>query len=141
MKKIAISFLIVLFGIIKCHSQIYLSNNTKEPVWVSIAMYYNQKTYKGWISQGWWKVSPNEKKIISGFIGENDIFCYYAYSTSKQYTGVSNILVDPINKFSIKNCTMDYVYEDNPTYQWKKFRQVKMNKKPFQSKYTIELNY
>lgn len=123
--------------------QLYFKNNTDEPVYVAICMYYNNKDSKYFGSEGWWKVEPGDKVEVSSAIGLNDNIYYYAYSSTskKKYEGETNILAHPKEKFFIKNADKEYQKKEHPEYVWYKFRHIDMKSGTFQLKYTIELNY
>jgi uncharacterized membrane protein len=144
-KKIRIITLIMAISALftsKVQSQIYLENHTNEPVWVVLTMYYGKKNFKAWHSDGWYKVEPNEKKLISSAIGlDSDFIYYYAHTSgkTKEYKGEQPFLVDPVNAFNIRNADLEYVKNENPKYEWRYFRKVDMNTKLLQLKYTIHL--
>ena len=81
-----IAFLLVS---ITTNAQIFFKNNTNEPVVVAKAFYYTGSSYKGWGTQGWYKVNPNERIVLSSIMGSNDYFYYYAQGTNSgnQYQG------------------------------------------------------
>jgi len=142
--KFTISFLsFFLLLTINSKAQIYFQNNTNEPVFVALCMYYDGSSSKYWGSEGWWKVEPGDKKEVSSAIGFQDNIYYYAFSSisNKEYAGDVNILVHPTNTFSIKNADKEYNQKENPAYVFKKFRHVNMNQGALQLKYTIQLNY
>lgn len=140
--KLILCFFMVL-KISSSKAQLYFRNNTNEPVYVSIAMYYTGGDYKYWGTKGWWTVEPGEKVNVSSGIGFNDNIYYYASSTvsDKKYTGEYSFLVDPIDDFFIKNADKDYQKVQNPKYEWRKFRHVDMDQGLLQTIYTIDLNY
>jgi len=145
MKSLKSSFLLLTFVLLSVASkaQLYLKNNTDEPVYVAICMYYDSKDSKYFGSEGWWKVEPGDKVQVSSAIGFNDNIYYYAYSSTskKKYEGETNLLVHPTDKFFIKNADKEYKKKENPAYVWYKFRHVDMKSGALQLKYTIELNY
>ena len=139
------SLLIFAFALLSfaSNAQLYFKNNTDEPVYVAICMYYNGSSSKYFGSEGWWKVDPGDKRQVSSAIGFNNNIYYYAYSSisNKKYEGESNLLVHPTSEFFIKNADKDYQKEEHPDYEWYKFRHVDMQSKFLQLKYTIELDY
>jgi uncharacterized membrane protein len=138
--SLIVAFVIMALG---AKAQIYFQNNTNEPVFVALCMYYDGSSSKYWGSEGWWKVEPGDKKEVSSAIGFQDNIYYYAFSSisNKEYAGDVNILVHPTNAFSIKNADKEYNQKENPEYVFKKFRHVNMNQGVLQLKYTIQLNY
>lgn len=143
MTKKAIVLGLFLLSVSISKAQLYFKNNTDDPVFVCVTMYYNNKNSKYWGSEGWWRVNPGYKVQISSAIGFNNNIYYFAKSaiSRKEYTGEYNMLVHPTDKFFIKNCDKDYVKKENPQYVYKKFRHIDMNSKLLQTKYTIEFNY
>lgn len=145
MKSLKSIFLVLTFVLVSFASkaQIYLKNNTDEPVYVAFCMYYNGDNSKYFGSKGWYKVEPGDKVEVSSAIGWNDNIYYYAYSSvsDKKYEGKTQLLVHPTDKFFIKNANKEYKKTENPAYVWKKFRHVDMKSSTLQLKYTIELNY
>ncbi|MBK6834090.1 MAG: DUF1036 domain-containing protein [Bacteroidetes bacterium] len=97
-----LTFVLVSFG---AKAQLYFKNNTNEPVFVAICMFYDNKDSKYFGSEGWWKVEPGDKVQVSSAIGFNDNIYYYAYSSTskKKYAGETKLIVHPKNKFFIKN--------------------------------------
>lgn len=145
MKYIKIAVVQILFALLpfESFSQIYFKNNTEEPVFVAFCMYYDGENSKYFGSEGWFKVEPGDKKMVSSAIGFNDNIYYYAYSTTsnKKFEGDTKILVHPTDKFFIKNVNKEYKKQENDNLEWRKFRHIDMNSGTLQLKYTIELNY
>ncbi len=146
MKKILIiSSLILSFTIAK--SQIYFKNNYSEPVWVSYVYYENTRKFDGWISNGWYKVVPGEKKMLLESNPFGRYVYYYAQSMAngkvkKAFDGKSSFLIHPTDGFNIKNADKEYVMKDNPSYKAVKFRKIDKGAGNFAKfKYTIEFNY
>jgi len=135
----------VIFTIITINldAQIYFKNNTNEPVYVALCMEYKNNSSNYWGTEGWYKVDPGDKIMISSAIGWNDNIYYYAESTisDKVYSGNTPLLVNPSDKFFIKNADKEYQKTQNPIYEWRKFRHIDMNAGTLQLKYTITLNY
>lgn len=124
-------------------AQLYFHNNTNEPVYVAIGIYYNGSDSKYWGTNGWFKVEPGDKTEVNSGIGSNDNIYYYAYSSisKKKYEGENKMLVHPTDKFFIKNADKDYNTKEHPEYVWEKFRHIDMKEKFLQLSYTIELSY
>lgn len=142
MKK-SLILIVFILTYLKVDAQIYFQNNTDEPVFVTLCMEYKSSSSKYWGSEGWYKVDPGDKIMVSSAIGWNDNIYYYAKSTisNKEYTGETRLLVNPTDKFFIKNANKDYQKTQNPSYEWKNFRHIDMNAGTLQLKYTIVLNY
>jgi uncharacterized membrane protein len=138
--SLIVAFVIMALG---AKAQIYFQNNTNEPVYLAFSMYHDSNSSQYWGSEGWWKVEPGDKIMISSSIGFQDNIYYYAYSSisKKEYSGDVNLLVHPSKSFEIKNADKSYNQKENPEYVFKKFRHVNMKQGAFQLKYTIELNY
>lgn len=135
--------LLLLFSSYSASSQIYFKNNTEEPVKLAFCKYYDVDGSKYWGCAGWYYVEPGDNIVVSSGIGLYDNIYYYAESTvsDKKYQGTTTFLVDPTDKFFIKNADKEYQMKINPNFTWYKFRHIDMQQTMFQMSYTIELNY
>lgn len=140
--KKTILLISIFFSAFLAKAQIYFNNSYNEPVWVSLAYYADTKEYKGWVTQGWFKVEPGEKKEVLSYNPMGQLIYYYAQTTEKKFEGKSYLLVDPSDAFTIKNADKEYVKKENPKYAWYKFREVDKGLKDMvKLKYTIDLQY
>lgn len=132
--------LIMLLGTLSAKSQIYFHNNYTKPVIVVLGYYLNTDAFQGWVTEGWYTVDPGETTKLLDWLPLNHPICYYAQTKDgvKKFDGDASFLVDPTNAFIIKNADMQYVKDDNATYQWYKFRQVHFTAL---LSYTVEFNY
>lgn len=143
-KKLILSIAILLSSYLTCRAQIYFNNNYDEPVWVSLAYFSDSKEYKGWVTKGWFKVEPGEKKEILSYNPMGQFIYYYAQTkdAAKKFEGKSSLLVDPIEAFTIKNADKDYVKKENSKLVWRQFREIdKGLKDMLKLKYTIDFRY
>jgi len=140
MKKLILLISITLGCNCVVKSQLYLKNNTNEPVQVASVSYEETKNMECWTSWAWYIIQPGETGII-GVVGDRQSVYYYAKSTisEKEYTGDYSFLVSD-KALQIQNADMDYVLTQNPTYYWKKFRKITACVSKLCLKYTIELN-
>jgi uncharacterized membrane protein len=139
-------FLITLMILISQNykSQIYFKNNTEKPVFVALVHYRSWSDFKGWVSDGWFYVLPNEKKEILGYNPFGQYIYYYAQTkdATQKFEGKHSFLVHPNDSFKIVNADKDYVKEEQPEYRWCSFREIdKGTMDVLKIKYTIELNY
>lgn len=143
MKTILFSLFLTLTTL-TAKSQVFFKNSYDEPVWVVIGYYSDTKEYKGWVTKGWYKVSPGERKEILSFNPMGQYLYYYAQTkdAQKKFEGKTNLLVHPTDAFNIKNADKEYVQKETPAYKWYKFREVnKGGADIVKLKYTIDFKY
>lgn len=143
-KKIILTIAVFFATFLTTKAQIYFNNNYSEPVWVALAYPVDSKEYKGWVSTGWFKVEPGEKKSILNVNPNGQYIYYYAQTkdAAKKFEGEANLLCNPFDAFTIKNADKQYVKKDNPKYKWYKFRQIDKGIKDIvKLKYTIDFKY
>lgn len=124
MKNILFIFLSICFistGI----SQIHVTNSASEPIYVAIAHYRNTASFRGWVSEGWWKVIPGETKVCGDFLktGENTYYIHaHTASFKSKWGNDAYLAVNKVDAFEIENCDKSYVLEDSEitTYQFTK---------------------
>lgn len=127
MKKIVFLGLLLLLSYnIFCQS-IWIENRFNEPLYVCIGYHTNKDGWTGYVSEGWWRVIPGEKKAIVP-ISKIDVDIIYLYActntkepsdpwyrlTDREYG--ENIYVNMDGPFVIKNCRSDYVAKEHPEY-------------------------
>lgn len=143
MKKYTLFFLFCFFSQ-WAFSQIFFRNNYSKPVLVSIGYFADSKDFSGFVSRGWYRVIPGEKKEILSYNPMAQYIYYYAKAAdgSEDFTGNVKLLVNNNDAFTIKNANKAYVKNEKPWLRWKSFRTVdKGLKDAFKLKYTIEFNY
>lgn len=98
-----------------------IQNNTTEPLNICI-MYYSEKDgFNGWVSEGWFKILPNEKRTVGTSISiSKKGKGIYVYAKSldgkKEYYGKDGMARNDNQAyayvtneiFNIKNCGYDY---------------------------------
>ena len=143
MKTLLILIILTLTSL-SLKSQIYFKNSYDEPVWVTLGFYSDTKEYKGWVTKGWYKVAPGEKKQILSYNPLSQNIYYYAQTkdAKKKFEGKASLLVHPTNSFTIKNADKEYVKNENSAYKWYKFRELnKGGIDIVKLKYTIDFKY
>jgi len=143
MKKYALIFLLFFFSK-GTFSQIYFRNNYSKPVLVSIGYLVDSKDFSGFVTRGWYRVIPGEKKEILSYNPMAQFIYYYAKAAdgSEDFSGNLKLLVNNNDAFTIRNANKSYVKKEKPWLKWKSFRTVdKGLKDAFKLKYTIEFNY
>jgi hypothetical protein len=96
-------------------SQIYVTNKSSEPIWVATVTYQNNSSFSGYVSNGWYKIIPGERKSCGGKLhgGDNT---YYVHAHSSGYTKIwgsdDYFTVNKKKPFTIENCDMKYVQQD-----------------------------
>ncbi len=144
MKKSILTIAILFAALLTTRAQIYFQNNYDKPVWVAIGYYMSSSDYKGWVTSGWHKVEPGDKKEVLGYDPEDENIYYYAQTKggAQKFEGQYSLLVDPKDAFTVKNADKPYVKDENPSFQWYKFRQIdKGSFDAFKIKYTINFSY
>lgn len=116
--KAILSILFIAFST-SIFAQIYVTNKTEEPIWVATVTYQKNSGFSGYVSNGWYKVIPGERKNCGGKLKDGDN-TYYVHannaSGTKTWGNESYFAVDKTDAFSIQNCDLDYVL-NNPNYK------------------------
>jgi uncharacterized membrane protein len=138
-----------LFGFIysfQAISQIKVTNNSTKPLWISIAYLSYSDSFKGFISEGWWKIIPGETKSVGNFeiTSGNNTFYYYAYynngNSKYEWKGSYSFATHPLDAFKIINADKAYVLKENPKYQSIGFRKKQFYLRMIDAKtYTLSL--
>jgi hypothetical protein len=93
-------------------AQIFVSNNSDEPIWVATVTYQSNGNFRGYVSSGWYKIIPGERKGCGGGLHDGDN-TFYVHAHNADWTktwGTENYFaVDKTNAFRIENCDMQYV--------------------------------
>jgi uncharacterized membrane protein len=141
MKKHLILLLLsgLIFFPLQGISQIYFKNTNPEAVYVAFARYSADANPATWVTRGWFTV--NSGKIFTAFesIGPRDSIAYWATTllTGDVFEGKKPLLVHNDEKFTIRNADKEWVLKQNPTYEFRNFRLIRM--KPGTSTGTITL--
>lgn len=147
MKKITTLLILTLTLLTnRAFSQILFKNNYSKPVFAALAWYQDTPEYKGWVSSGWYKVIPGERKEILTYKPLNGYIYYYAkeFDSDLEFTGNNAFIIHPTEAFRIKNANQQYVIDENSQYVWKRFREVKIDGSllsAFKFSYTIDFSY
>jgi uncharacterized membrane protein len=123
-KKLLFTIFISLATSFVSNAQLYLKNNTSEPVWVAYAKWNDSKNQNHWFTVGWYKIDPGDTRQLAAGIGFQD-YCYYYAETkggAKKYEGKTKFLVDRGGEFKIKNADKQYQKDNNSNYEWHGFR-------------------
>jgi hypothetical protein len=99
-------------------AQIYATNKTDEPIWVATVTYQKNGSFSGYVSNGYYKIIPGERKNCGGKLRDGDNTYYiHAHNASGGKWGTEKYFaVDKENAFTIQNCDMEYVLS-NPDYK------------------------
>ncbi len=110
------------------NAQITFTNAHSEPVYVAFAHYVAKTTGGYWMTQGWWTVNSGSSHLAYETIGPNDSIGYFAVTTlsDTEFPGGKNLLVHPDEKFTLRNADQESVQQQNPQYEWRKFRIIRM---------------
>jgi len=127
----------------KSYAQLYCTNQTDLPVWVSVAYNYidmKQADPKDtWVVEGWLYVEPRDTIVLSehlGYDGESETiktnFFYHAYQDApngRSWEGIRKFMCDtepPTNReefeFRIPRAHKEAIQFKNPTYKWYLFK-------------------
>ena len=130
MKNLWFLILIVL-PILKAssgHSQIYIKNTNPEAVYIAVAQYKGDAKPPYWVTRGWFTV--NSGKVLTAFetVGPADSIGYWAMTllSNMVYEGKKPLLVHNDEKFTIRNADKESVLKQNPVYEWRNFRLIKI---------------
>ena len=122
MKKIIL--LLLLFFSYNAYSQyLYINNSFSEPLYVCVSFQTKIDGWQGWVSQGWTRIIPGERKAI---VALSNIFYEKVYVYAQTSREVVNkyqlrgssvpMIVDLNHCFYIQNCFSDYVLVEHPEY-------------------------
>ena len=115
--KTLLSILFIAFSN-SIFGQIYATNNTDEPIWVATVTYQKNGSFSGYVSNGWYKIIPGERKNCGGKLrdGDNTYYIHAHNESGSKWGSEKYFAVDKVNAFSIQNCDMEYVLS-NPNYK------------------------
>lgn len=102
------------FIISNVDAQIHITNNSSEPITVAIAYYKSSGSFKGWVSEGWWRIIPGETIVCGSFLkdGENTYYVHAHTSDYKKTWGNEvKLAVNKVEAFSLENCDKAYVLD------------------------------
>lgn len=104
---------------------LWIQNFFDEPMYVCVSYQTTTNGWTGWISQGWWKLIPGERKAV---IPLSSISCNLIYVYSRTGRNSNNpielvgknhdftMIIDLNNGFKIQNCFSEYVIAEHPEY-------------------------
>lgn len=94
-------------------------NETQKPVKLAIGYYYYGLRWKGWVSEGWFLLSPGEiTKVyapLNNFQKLNSIFYFHATTQGGSWSGENSFVVSDDN-FKIANADLYQTYSNSPNY-------------------------
>ena len=102
------------FIITNADAQIHVTNNSSEPITVAIAYYKGTRSFKGWVSEGWFKLIPGETKVLGSFLkdGENTYYVHaHTSGYAKTWGNEVNLAVNSVDAFKLENCDKEYVLD------------------------------
>jgi len=136
--RIVLVTVILLTGL-DLKAQFNFTNGCQEPVYVAFARYVSNGSSGYWMTQGWWTVNSGSSHLAFKTIGPRDSIGYFAVTTlsDTEFPGVKDLLVHPDEKFTIRNADQEGIRQQNQTYEWRKFRIIRM--KPGTTSGTITL--
>jgi uncharacterized membrane protein len=103
----------------------FFENKTSRPIRLAFSYYQQTNTFKGWYSEGWWKMEPGEKiQVTGGQLTQKYYYFFACNDKGEAWEGDSKILVHPTEAFKIQNANLEYVKEQHAAYQWRKFRKA-----------------
>ncbi len=119
---------ILLLTSLGSNAQISFKNEHSEPVYVAFAHYVAKNTGGYWMTQGWWTVNSGSSHLAFEAIGPNDSIGYFAVTTlsDTEFPGGKDLLVHPDEKFTLRNADKKSMQQQNPQYEWRKFRIIRM---------------
>ncbi len=130
MNKICLYIILglTIFGANTGVSQIYFKNNNPEAVYVSFAQYKGDANPPYWITRGWFTVNSGKTFTAFETIGPADSIGYWAMTllSNMVYEGQKPLLVHNDEKFTIRNADRESVLKQNPAYEWRNFRLIKI---------------
>ena len=117
--------LLLLLSYSSIGQYLWVQNCFDEPMYVCVSYQTTTNGWTGWISQGWWKVIPGERKAV---VPLSDISCnlIYVYSHNGSNCNIPielvgknhdmTMIIDSNNGFKIQNCFSEYVIAEHPEY-------------------------
>ena len=115
MKRIFI--LVLLFVSYSAFCQyLYINNSFSEPLYVCVGYQTKINGWEGWVSHGWSRIIPGEKRAIVSLSNISHERVYVYAQTSREVVNKYQLrgssvpmIVDLNHGFSIQNCFSDYV--------------------------------
>lgn len=120
--------------------QIYFENNFDRTIYVALGYYSETDEFSGWITRGWFKVIPGETAQLLSYNPSGQNLYYYAQTENgkKKFEGDASLLVNPSDKFYIKNADLKDTQTKYPSYKYYNFIHVDKGNWDFlKLKYTI----
>lgn len=124
-KNYLIGVLCYLFFANYSNAQLLFNNSQDDPIYVAVAYYENNESFKGWFSRGWYELEPGETKVLIAGNLEYDTYFFYAIdSKGAEWRGAGkySFIVDPVDAFEIKNADKEYQLKGNRSY--KSFKKI-----------------
>jgi|GEM_PF-5754022 len=106
-------------------SQLSLHNGKDVSYKVAIGYFHSSYKYSGWVTEGWIDIAPGDTIQLMDVNPREKFIYYYATSETDTIKGYRKLLVHPTEKFKIIGAIMLSKKEENPAYEWFKFREVK----------------
>ena len=120
--------------------QIFFENNFDRTIYVALGYYSETDEFSGWITRGWFKVIPGETAQLLSYNPSGQNLYYYAQTENgkKKFEGDASLLVNPSDKFYIKNADLKDTQTKYPSYTYYNFIHVDKGDWDFlKLKYTI----
>ena len=120
--------------------QIFFENNFDRTIYVALGYYSETDEFSGWITRGWFKVIPGETAQLLSYNPSGQNLYYYAQTENgkKKFEGDASLLVNPSDKFYIKNADLKDTQTKYPSYKYYNFIHVDKGNWDFlKLKYTI----
>lgn len=124
MKSILLILSFTLFSLIGM-AQLSMHNGKDVPYNVAIGYFHSSFKYSGWVTEGWITIEPGDTVQLMDLNPREKFIYYYAISQNDTLSGYRKLLVHPTEKFKIIGAIMLSAKEENPAYEWYKFREVK----------------
>ena len=99
--------------------KVYVENRSSEPITIAYGVVIDTKSYDGIQTEGWYHISPGEKKFIT-YVNYQEYGCYFflhAHTKGNNKTWGDEVSLAVCDEaFKIRNANYKYVLDDNPNY-------------------------
>ena len=99
-----------LFYLNSAKAQLKFKNSETSPIWIAVAYYVETEDYKGFNSDGWYKIDPNSVITIIPSIKYSTYYYYAKDENGAEWTGSGKykFVVHSRENFTFKNANMEY---------------------------------
>ncbi len=117
-------FLCLLATSQKLYAQLSIRNEHDRPIQVAVA-YLSSDDDKKWISEGWFSIEVGSVGLLKEKVAVRYYYLYIVDNANHEWGGEGfELMVDEVNKFTIKKADKIYASEENKAYKTHNFMEI-----------------